>query len=233
MKRSSFVHTLLLGCWLLPLSACSTAYQAEPIEAWVVDAETAQPIDGVVVTANWELEIGTVGGNVPVGQIMVMETVTDQKGRFYFPAWGPKEVPTNIPHSILSPPHLVNRDPHLLLFKSGYKWAGLENNFVTNYNKSSLRKSEWNGKTVKIERFKGDLKEYARYLEFFHPHFIREDCNWKSVPKMVLALDKQREIFIRNSIDTGLLSINSLEGMSPADKKRCGSAIEFFTGRQR
>jgi hypothetical protein len=164
---------------------------------------------------------------------MVMETATDQKGRFYFPAWGPKTVPPEMPHPMKSPPHLVNRDPQMLLFKSGYKWTGRENTPMANYNKDSLRKSEWNGKTIKMEKFKGDLKEYAAHLEFFHPHFIREDCNWKSVPKMVLALDKQREIFIRNSIDTGLLSINSLEGMSPADKKRCGSAVEFFTGRQR
>lgn len=209
-------------------------YSAEAIEAWVVDAETGQPIEGVVVSANWELEIGTVGGNVPAGQIMVTETVTDKKGRFHFPAWGPKSTPLSFPVPLFkSEPHLVNRDPHMLLFKSGYKWVGLENTPMINYNKGSLRKSEWNGKTIKMEKFKGDLKEYAKHLDFFDPIFIREDCNWKIVPKMVLAIDQQRQLFRQNGIDTPLLSINSLEGMSPKDRERCGSALEFFKRGQK
>jgi len=228
----SVVIAFVLGC-LLPLEACSTTYRAESIEAWVVDTETAQPIEGVVVTANWELEEGTVGGNRPAGQIMVMETVTDDKGRFYFSAWGPKSTPLTLPVSLTSEPHLVNRDPHLLFFKSGYKWLGLENSFSVDYNKSSLRKSDWNRKTIKMERFKGDLQAYAKHLDFFDPRFIREDCNWKEVSKMVLAIDQQRRLFSQNRISSALLSINSLEGISPKDRERCGSALEFFRGKQK
>jgi len=227
------LRRILPLAFFLPLQACATTYSAEPIEAWVVDAETAQPIDGVVVTANWELEEGTVGGNRPAGQIMVMETVTDDKGRFYFPAWGPKSTPVNFPQPLTSEPHLVTRDPHLLFFKSGYKWRGLENEFSGDYNKGSLRKSDWNGKTIKMERFTGNLKEYAKYLDFFDPRFIREDCNWKEVPKMVLAIDQQRHMFSQHGISTPLLSINKLEGMSPKDRERCGSAQEFFRGKER
>lgn len=232
MKQSVLAWICALTC-LPSLQACATTYSAEPIEAWVVDADSGQPIEGVVVTANWELEIGTLGGNVPVGQIMVMETVTDQKGKFYFPAWGPKTVPPEMPNPMKSPPHLVNRDPQILLFKSGYKWRGLENYPLTNYNKSSQRKSDWNGKTVKIEKFKGDLKGYAKSLDFFDPRFIREDCNWKKVPKMVVAINEQNQLFRKNGIETPLLSINSLEGMSPKDKQRCGSALEFFERGQK
>jgi hypothetical protein len=222
---ASVTPVAMLACALLVLSACSTTYQAEPIEAWVVDAESSQPIEGVVVTANWELEIGTVGGNVPVGQIMVMETVTDSKGHFYFPAWGPKTVPSTMPHPLRTQPHLATRDPHILLFKSGYKWMGLENG---RYNKGSVRKSEWSGKTIRIERFTGNLEGYAKSLNFFNPRFIREDCNWKNVPQMVLAIDKQAQVFRENGISTPLLSINSLEGISPRDRDRCGSAAAFF-----
>jgi hypothetical protein len=40
----------------MALSACgSPYYTADPIEAWVVDAETGKPIEGAVVTANWQL----------------------------------------------------------------------------------------------------------------------------------------------------------------------------------
>src|SRR6266850_4007136 len=137
---------LVLSC-LLPLEACSMTYRAEPIEAWVVDAETAQPVEGAVVVAHWELEIGQVFNNAPAGQIMVMETVNDQKGRFYFPEWGPKSTPLTFPHP-LETPHLEHRDPQLLFFKPGYKWLGLANYPSATYSKDSLRKSDWNGKII-------------------------------------------------------------------------------------
>jgi hypothetical protein len=228
LELSLFARILMLAHYVLPLAACGTTYRAEPIEAWVIDAESGQPVEGVVVTANWELEIGTVGGNVPVGQLMVMESLTDAKGRFYFPAWGPKTVAPEFPHPLKSPPHLVTRDPHILLFKSGYKWLGLENNPVGSYNTGSLRKSDWNGKTIKIEKFKGNLAEYAKSLDFFDPAFIREDCNWKKVSRLVLALDREARLFRQQGIQSPLLSIDSLEGMSPQSREKCGSAIDFF-----
>lgn len=226
---SLLARVLALAC-VLPLQACATTYSAEPIEAWVMDAETGQPVEGVVVTANWELEIGTVGGNVPVGQIMVMEAVTDQMGRLYFPAWGPKTVPPEMPNPMKSPPHLVNRDPQLVLFKSGYKWLELANYPLSDCNKSSLRKSDWNGKTIRMEKFKGDLKEYASYLSFLRTpmKFVEEDCNWKKPPRMILAVDQQYQLFRKSGIDTGLHIIDSLEGISRSIGQKCGSAREFF-----
>lgn len=230
-REGSLLGVVVSLALLLPLQACATTYSADPIEAWVVDSETGQPVEGVVVAANWELEEGTVGGNRPAGQIVVMETVTDDKGRFHFSAWGPKSTALSLPSPLTSEPHLVNRDPHLLFFKSGYKWLGLQNTFSADYNKSSLRKSEWNGKTIKIERFTGDLKEYAYHLGFIRLAFAREDCNWKKIPTMVLAMDTQNEVFRRSRIESDLLTIGRLEGMSPDDRKRCGSAVEFFKER--
>lgn len=230
---------LLLGRILplafLPLQACATTYSAEPIEAWVVDAETTQPIEGVVITANWELEEGTVGGNRPAGQIMVVETVTDNKGRFYFSAWGPKSTHLTLPHPLTSEPHLVNRDPHLLFFKSGYKWLGLENSFSFDYNKGSLRKSDWNGKTIKLEKFKGSLKEYAAHLNFLTTplRFVEEDCNWKAIPRIILAVDEEYRLFRKNGISTGLHLIDTLEGVSRSVGRQCGSAREFFERAQK
>src|SRR5690348_13390482 len=79
----------LLSVLILSLQACTTSatyYSAEPITAWVVDAETKQPLAGVNVVAHWQLEGGLEGGN-NIGQMMVMEAVTDTAGKFSFPAW--------------------------------------------------------------------------------------------------------------------------------------------------
>lgn len=121
MDRLSLGPVLLLAI-LLPLPGCVTyprEYSAEAIEGWVVDGETGKPIEGVNVTANWELEIDTPGGRSAVGQMMIMETVTDAAGRYYFPAWGPKPVPPyDMPddpalRQLMLPPHFGYEDPNL------------------------------------------------------------------------------------------------------------------------
>ena len=89
------LRTVLTLFMLTPLLSYGFfTYTAEPIEAWVVDPETNQPLQDVIVVAHWQLKGGLEGGN-RVGQMMVMETVTDAQGRFYFPGWGPKFRPLN------------------------------------------------------------------------------------------------------------------------------------------
>ncbi|MBZ0092495.1 MAG: hypothetical protein K8F27_09775 [Sulfuricellaceae bacterium] len=223
----------------MSLQACAKDYSAGPIEAWVVDAETGQPLEGVIVTANWQLEIGTPGGNVPAGQMMVMETVTDKNGRLYFPGWGPKPIPgrpkskssrenTLLDYLLSSEPHLVNRDPQLLLFKSVYKYVGLENKFTIDYNKGPLRSSDWNGKTIKMERFNGTLEEYySKSLMFLKGDlgfaYNGQDCEWQSVPRMVAALLKEERRFQENNIAHGLPPIITLP-----NQQKCGSAQKFL-----
>ena len=80
----SLFRFIVLGGVIFSLQACSNTYSAKAIEAWVVDAETKKPLEGVIVVAHWELNYGLEGGGAY--QLQVMEDVTDKKGRFYFPA---------------------------------------------------------------------------------------------------------------------------------------------------
>ena len=231
--RASFKCTPLVGvlasACLLPLQACSTTYRAEPIESWVVDADRGRPVEGTIVTANWELEEGTLGGNRPAGQLMIMETVTDEKGRFHFPAWGPKSTPLTVPNPLSSAPHLVDLDPQILIFKPGYKWVALTNYPVTDYNKSSVRKSDWNGKTIKIERFKGSPAEYAKHLQFLSgsldfalsPDLHPDPCDLKKVARMAVAIHLQGKDFERLGIANHLLSLDYYLN-DPRYKDECG-----------
>src|SRR5437879_13266059 len=79
---------LLLG---LLLSACHSLtffYSAEAIEGLVVDAETSKPLEGVIAVGHWRLNGGFEGGT-PIGELQILEAVTDPNGRYSFPAWGP------------------------------------------------------------------------------------------------------------------------------------------------
>lgn len=216
----------------LPLQACGALYSAESIEAWVVDAETNQPIEGIVITANWQLKGGLEGGN-DVGQLMVMETITDRNGRFYFPGWGPKLGSWE--------GRIKSQRPQLLLFKSGYKYVGLENATRSDYGSSSVLKSDWNGKTIKMQKIGADPQELLRNFEnlnFIVESVVRDTkaCDWKKIPKMLLAVRKQRTLLIEKGITGGILGIHSVDEylISNAEKfsreggPTCGSPKNFF-----
>lgn len=226
MKRNIHYLFPILVC-LVMLSACATlaghplTYSAEAIEGWVVDAETKQPLEGVIVTANWEVSNAF---SYPVGQLMVMESVTDAAGRFYFPAWGPKFRP---PNSILK-----YDDPQLVMFKIGYDFVRLQNP-TGPLNKDSLRRSVWNGKTIELKPFKDHLikwnervntSAYAERLTFIKSRlswaYSEDICELKKIPRMAIALHLQKQQFRERGIYNTLPSIDYIFEEEFPD--RCG-----------
>jgi len=231
MRLQRTLWVLCLGL-AVTQNACtgSPVYYAEAIEAKVIDADTKQPLEGVIVTANWELEEGTLGGNIPIGQMMVMESVTNKDGRFTLSAWGPK---------LALKGHLVNKDPQLLFFKGGYEYRRLVNDFTANYNKEPLRRSQWNGKTIELKSFKGTMEEYAGHIYRLRNDIVltldfsygSPNCNWKRTPRMLVALYK---LGLRLEQDGGKRTgwraeeeISRILDDIPSSPQ-CGTAEEFF-----
>lgn len=227
MKKTLFRYALMLPL-LIPFQSCAFfTYEALPIQAWVVDEKTNQPLEGVIVVAHWQLKGGLEGGN-PVGEMMVMETVTDAKGRFYFPRWGPKQRS--------SEGRLKTKSPGILLFKSGYEFRGLENALTNRSLRGDLDnplRSDWNGKTITMEKFSGGLKEYAEHLAFLKTSlgfaYNGEECEWKQIPRMIAAQQKERLYFDKKNIFNTLRSVDSISN-SVDGQKKCGSAQEFIKG---
>lgn len=231
--------TLLAIVALAALSACagSWRYSADPIEAWVVDAETKQPVEGAIVVANWALE--TTSHIIPhqtnaAGSVMVLETVTDKDGRFYFPAWGPKW------H--LGSGELTDSDPELILFKSGYQYQRLSNSQYLRPRKysdegkpsgteskpsGSTRISFWSGERIELQRFRGTEEEYANHLSslgtFLRFLYDGENCEWKQAPRMLAAIHKEKLNFKRKTVFSSLQLVNNV-----SNQARCGSAEEYF-----
>lgn len=214
--------TLLLLATTVSLPACAMPlqYVIEPMEARIVDAETKQPIEGVVVVAHWELEHGTVGGNVPSGQLKVMESVTNKDGRFAFSGFGPETVWDSF---------LVNKDPELIIFKSGYEYRRLLNRYISDRELRTRRerRSDWNGKIVELKLFKGMMEEYARRLTSLEISlgfaYRGDNCEWKSAPRMVASLFKEEVILSQKRISNSLSKITSLPR-----QEQCGEAQEVL-----
>lgn len=195
-------------------------YSAEAIEAWVIDEETRQPLEGVIVVANWKLKGGGVHPDV-IGSLVIMETVTDANGRFAFPAWGPKPRPSGS--------YLHTDDPELLLFKSDYHYKGLENEFRKQVDQSSLRHSKWNARLIKLKKFTKSAEQYAEHLSHldislsFAIGGSASDCEWKQIPRMLVALHLEKIRFKEKGIRNNLSPINTMPNQA-----RCGSAEQFL-----
>lgn len=205
----------------LTLAACAPKYSATEIEAWVVDAKTGQPIPGVNVVAHWSLEFGIEGGSRR--DLELMETVTDQDGRFHFPAWGPKPFPEGIPWNA----RLEDLDPEIIFFKSGYF-----SNTVYNerngppYSSAGpkVRRSLWHGKKIPMHKFEGEPASYAFNISGTLTGVSYARCEWKKMPRMIAALSREAAHFKALGIRHSLPTIAELTASQP----QCGLSKESF-----
>lgn len=216
MKRKVCELFFILVC-VVALPACATpvTYSAEAIEAWVIDADTKRPLEGVVVVAHWVLEGGIHVDRV--GELVILETVTDKNGRFYFSGWGP------IRHWKRS--RLTNMDPELLIFKSSYAYQRLANPSTKEAIEGKpypVRRSVWNGKTIELKSFKGTQEEYARHLSsldiYLRFAYDNENCEMKQVPRMVVALHHEEKRFREAKVYSSLTSLNRYLAADYKDK---------------
>lgn len=230
------IATTLVANQVVGAGGPPSHYSAEAVSAKVIDADTKKPIEEVIVVAHWQLYYSTVGGRVPVGQLMVLETVTGKDGSFSFPAWGPKKAPKhktqiddnwigNIP--LFTPDtYLDDLDPALILFKPGYQYRGLQNPTRSYIDHSPVRRSMWDGRTIEMKPFKGTMEKWAGHLSFLHTSIrsILSDgqCEWKKIPRMVVAIDKQEKLFRAKNIYSPLYSVDDLPN------GKCGSPKTFL-----
>lgn len=181
LRRRAKLWGIILGV-LLAIHACwgPLVYWAEPIRAKVVDAETAKPLEGVVVVAQWVLNDGIVDSRHE-RRFQVIEAVTDSRGEFLIPGWGPKLRPALA--------FLDFQDPLLVLFKSDYHPESLGHETSRS---TWVRASDWNGQTIALKPFRGTLEEWLRAIVF-----LQGDIDWRNldpqeVPRMIAAIERER-----------------------------------------
>lgn len=191
--------------------------------ASVVDANTKKPLDGVIVVAFWKLERGTLGGNVDIGTLHVMEAVTDKDGLFNFPAWGPKTVWRGF---------LSGHSPTILFFKPGYRW---EKRYPQWEGKTAPDpRTHWSGKTIELSKFEGGLQRYAEHISDLSRkidsilNFSRKsnDCQWQNTPRMLVMLHNMSLDFEKKGINLFGSHVLRLDDI-PVDQQ-CGSPKQFL-----
>jgi hypothetical protein len=164
-------------------------YSGAEIRARVIDIETLQPLEGVMVVARWELDQTLSRETRP---LQAMETVTDAIGHFYFPPWGPRPRP---PFT-----RLWGGDPRLTFFKPGYLPMTRGNPLAPD--DSAVRVSQLHGQTIAAKRFQGTVEQWASVLSVLqttldwgagsHDVPYRVNDYWKHYPRIVLAILEER-----------------------------------------
>ena len=237
------VVLLVLMFLVARLAAEMRVFSSPCIEGVIVDAESGEPLEGVVVTASWML-IPEAWTSVPIKTLHAAETVTDHLGQYVIPGWGPK-----------SEPHGMLRDePNIRFFKPGYMPLVIKNNsvyhpglegdtehkikeHVTHHDGSTgtymYEPEEHQVKlgeklhTFKLERFEGTDAEYAKLLRDKYVGSLRDmtggrTCEWKQLPITFTTLHKLT-ISLQLPKHIPLYLVSYLGGQD-----RCGSAEEYF-----
>ena len=156
-------------------------YSAKPVQGILVDAQTGEPLMGVIVVAQWIMH---EPGKGSWRRLHVFETTTDSRGNYLIPGWGPKR------NAWYPWGRLRDRDPEISFFKRGYSPFTIQNRWDRN---ESMRFSEWDEKTIKLQKFTGTLEEWARELGFLQTSLAWGDVmDWRNVPKMTLAILQER-----------------------------------------
>lgn len=179
-----FARALVVALAMTSCGVASAArtYSAAPIKARVVDSKTGVPVEGVNVVAAWEARGGMEGGNI-MGYVTVMEDVTNAKGEFSFPAWGPK---------IWANGAISDGAPRMLLFKPGYKWQQWwESKYSLDNAPSGKRMtSSLDGKTLKLERLQdSDLRSRSIYglRTPVDSIILHGKCGFRGMPRFLRA----------------------------------------------
>lgn len=238
MKRY-LLHVIAL-CLLANLGGCAT-FSAEPIAAQVVDADTGEPIEGVVVVAHWELHGGSFTGDaLPCGVAGVEEAVTDQEGRFQLPGFGPIRVSCDV--------QIWN--PMLIFFKPGYEPYAVNNSAgaaTTNPLETvSVSRSDWDGKVITLAKNRDmDLrKETSSYaldfggLNTLWLSFVVNypgGCYWKQIPNMLRAVMAQENVFHEAGNNLGSIASTLIANDDHFQKiaPQCGSPKAFIEGLEK
>ena len=204
-------HLAALAAVLL-CAACSNTYRGAPIEGWVIDAQTKQPLEGVIVVVMWELEHG---GFHPgqAGALFRKETVTDSKGRFAFPAWGPMKAEKGF---------VRDSTPYIAFFKWGYKTHQVRNQgYAERQPVPRVWKSEWNGKTVNLQRHEGTLQELGNELSAVKALYgTYAWCEWEEMPQLTARLLELGELCVKQGfscVDFGIATLRGAKGANCSD----------------
>ncbi len=216
----------------------SQIYYMKTFEITVVDEETNEPLEGVVLLAYWQLESGSFGGAVAEDIAAVREAVSDKSGKVgyrgfikvlpFYPGW------------------IRNaKNPTFSLYKSGYE-DGLYNNVgrkigggriynILTYNERKGNNNPitgnfafWNSMSVKLKKHEESIENFQFYRQFGKSvtkvlNKSNFKCDWEEIPFSLVAKMRSKS----NNIDEDDGSIEGKIKKSLKNNVKCMGFNKF------
>lgn len=182
MRTNGFLIVLFFTVYFICTAGCAYPIRYDgPYQGGVIDAETKQPIEGVVVLGVWYKEEPNVAGSSSTFYD-AKETVTDKSGEFKIPGMGLK---------ILSNVRTMN----ILIFKAGYEYLGLWPWEAFKEDEIIQKKISWEGekpiislrKLILVERKKQGTPDFYIGERYDKKENITHSC----LPKNIKLLPKE------------------------------------------
>lgn len=215
-----FLTLILIASFSVPGCAVVDVYNMQSMEGTIIDKDTKQPLEGVMVVEVWEAGGGIEGHTV--AYLPLRETVSDQNGHYAFSARGTHRVKEGF---------LKAHTPRLIFFKPGYTFFSKSNRYHPDRRFEFNRRSDWHQKTIEMEKFKGTLEEQAKELERFSsvlgdfPGRDSDDCIWMGIPN---TLWKVYQVH-KNLLNQGLLARVAIGALHiRKELSQCPSSEEFI-----
>ncbi len=185
MKNSHKIVGLIFALTMLLLSGCGGLYSARPITGMLVDADTGEPLPGVIIVAQWKINEHFVGYERAL--LKVIETTSTKNGSYHFPGWGPMALPFLADFS-------DGEDPYVIYFKPGY-WPNSMKNELALSNDRRWTPSggfKGDGQVVALRKWDGKKElDYYSALAHMIMRLPQESVDeWKSFPRLTLAVEK-------------------------------------------
>jgi hypothetical protein len=174
MKKIVLLALITIMVIIISLGCASTIRYDGPYEGRVIDVDTGEPIEGVVVLGEWSREHITPGGAVSE-YYDARETVTDKNGEFSIPGQGLLIASNVTPMKVL-------------IFKAGYEylkttWLGLKVDGILR------QRVKWEGDKAIIPLKKLTMEERKKRGSPPDPPI---EAEFEKVRKMLKEIDEDR-----------------------------------------
>lgn len=181
MKRR-IMRLLVIVCAISITSGCANAVRIDgPYEGRIIDAETGQPIEGVVVLGVWYREMPTVAGAV-TRYYDASETTTDARGNFRIKGQGSLVASDVLP-------------AHMLMFKAGYQYESGSWSALKKYAKNI----RWEGEKAIITFRRLNIDERRSFRA--RPPYPPTDAPLNKVKLMLNEINKNEKELGAEPID--------------------------------
>jgi hypothetical protein len=182
LPRLRFCLLWMALFWILGNHVYSHTWYSPEMRARVTTPD-GTPIEGAIVVASWQLRYG-VHGQI-LGQLEVVEAITDSRGKFTIPAWGPRYV---------SPGGIEDSEPTIRIFHRQFVPSILRNiDDVSMHTSPKVIRFRYQDQDIVLAPFTGALSDYEEIShEFFHSiDFIFsywDKCYWAGMPNFLFRL---------------------------------------------